>query len=192
MSQSDLLKYIEYSAVGLNVLYIIFASIEKRICWIFGGIASLISVYLFYHMNLVSEAQLYFFYFIMAIFGWVQWKRNDSTLPIRKWNTKDHLKAFGLGILLTGLFYWIASLTNRADFILLDALTTGFSILATFMTIRKILSNWIYWIGIDLLSTYLYFSKEMQFYGVLMIVFTILAVFAYYNWSKNYNKQVSL
>ena len=57
------------------------------------------------------------------------------------------------------------------------------------MVARKILGNWIYWIVIDLVSIYLYAERDYNLTAVQYGLFTILAVFGFLAWRKEFNLQ---
>ena len=65
-----------------------------------------------------------------------------------------------------------------------DASTTVFSLVATFMVTKKVLENWVYWIIIDAVSVYLYFSRDLHLTAVLFVIFTLLAITGYVSWNK--------
>ncbi len=70
-----------------------------------------------------------------------------------------------------------------------DAFTTVFSLAATFMVTRKVLENWIYWIIIDIVSTYLFASRDLYLSSALFVLYTVIAVFGFFNWSRIYKQQ---
>jgi nicotinamide mononucleotide transporter len=69
----------------------------------------------------------------------------------------------------------------------LDAFTTIFSLMATFMVAKKVLENWIYWIIIDAFSVYLFASRGLYMTSVLFILYTLIAIFGYFSWKKQFN-----
>ena len=71
---------------------------------------------------------------------------------------------------------------------LLDAFTTVFSIIATLMVIKKILENWLYFIAIDIASIYLYYSRDLNQTAILFLLYSIIAIVGYYNWTKSLAK----
>ena len=73
---------------------------------------------------------------------------------------------------------------------LLDSFTTIFSFIATWMTARRVLENWIYWIAIDGLSVYLYYSRGLDVYSLLSFVYTGMAIYGYFNWKKDLDHQM--
>ena len=68
---------------------------------------------------------------------------------------------------------------------LLDAFTSVFSIIATLMVIKKILENWLYFIAIDIASIYLYYSRDLNQTAILFLLYSIIAIVGYYNWTKS-------
>ena len=71
---------------------------------------------------------------------------------------------------------------------LLDAFTTVFSVIATLMVIKKILENWLYFIAIDIASIYLYYSRDLNQTAILFILYSIIAIIGYYNWTSSLAK----
>jgi len=79
---------------------------------------------------------------------------------------------------------YILTIYTQAKLPLLDSFTTVFSIIATFMVIKKILENWLYFIAIDLVSIYLYYSRDLQQTAMLFVLYMIIACIGYYNWIR--------
>jgi len=65
-----------------------------------------------------------------------------------------------------------------------DAFTTAFSVIATVMLVQRRLENWLYWIVIDLTYAGLYWSRAAVLFALLMLVYSVIAVFAYRNWTR--------
>jgi nicotinamide mononucleotide transporter len=53
------------------------------------------------------------------------------------------------------------------------------------MVIKKELYNWLYWIVIDIVSVYMYFSRELQLTAFLYVFYATLAIIGYFTWLKN-------
>ena len=67
---------------------------------------------------------------------------------------------------------------------LLDSFTTVFSVFATIMVVKKVLENWLYFIAVDIASIYLYYSRDLDQTAILFMVYTLIAIFGYFNWIK--------
>ncbi len=183
---------IEWLAVVSSITYVILAAKRLIVCWLFAFIGSALFVYLCYIGELYIESFLQLFYVAMAVLGWFSWKNSKSdNLNIKVWKMNYHL----INILVSGvvaviLGYIFDTYTNQAN-PYVDAFTTCYSLSATFMVTRKILGNWIYWIVIDLVSIYLYAQRDYNLTAVQYGLFTILAVFGFMAWRKEYKIQMA-
>ena len=181
---------IEWLAVISSIIYVILAAKRSILCWLFAIIGSLLFVYLCYIGQLYIESVLQLFYVVMAVVGWLTWKNSNADVsPIKKWGINKHL----INILLSGVTALLIGFifdkyTAQAN-PYIDAFTTCYSLSATFMVTRKIIGNWIYWIVIDLVSIYLYAQRDYYLTAVQFGLFTLLAVYGYIVWRKEYKLQ---
>mgnify|MGYP002630016860 CR=1 FL=1 len=201
--QDQTYEIIEWCAVLLNIGYVILAAHQRRFCWVIGGIASLISIFLFMHVRLYSEAVLYFVYVILAYYGWSSWNEKEEhtsediidSIPsadsIIEWSWSSHIMLWILGSCLAWCIAYIFMLTDAARPVL-DAFTTSFSLIATWLTVKKVLTNWVYWVIIDVISSFLYLSRGLEIYAVQMGIFAILAAWGFYTWLKEYKRSESI
>ena len=179
---------IESTAVFFSVLYVILAIKENVWCWGAAAISVILYIYICYSAQLYPETGLQFFYLLMAIYGYYQWNKNDSSLKIQQWTITKHLFILLLGALLTFLMGFYFSIYTNAAMPLVDSFTTVFSVFATYMVTKKVIENWLYWIVIDAVSVYLYFSRDLHLTSLLFIVYTVIAIFGYFSWLKRNNE----
>ena len=177
---------LEIIAVVFGLAYVILAARKNIWCWLMGIIGSIASIYLFVeYSKLYSEAILYVYYVATGIIGWVNWKNAEDDLKIIRKPVRSHLVFIGFGILFSGLFYLlVANVFTDAAKPLIDSFTTVFSFMATWITIKRWLSNWIYWVVIDAVTTFLYIDRGLDLYACLMVLYTFLAAYAYWEWVK--------
>ncbi len=187
-------QIIEGISVAFGVAYILLAARENVWCWLMGIISSILGVWLFYHTRLYAEAFLFSYYVVIGFYGWYSWRnaKKAGILPITTWSGSRHLMVIGVGAVLFLLVWWILHHFTDAVMPLLDSFTTVFSFIATWMVARRVLENWIYWIVIDALTIYLYLSRGLEFYAILSFVYTILAIYGFYHWRKNFRQQIAL
>lgn len=196
----------EWLAVLTGVLYVIFAARKMIICWLFALISSALYIYICIKFNLYIESGLQFFYLVMAVVGWVAWnkkpKKIDKTdlldtmegkavnADLKNWPIEKHaLNIIASGITAFVLGFIFSRFTDQAN-PYMDAFTTVYSLAATFMVTQKVVENWIYWIIIDIVSIYLYAGRGLHLSAVLFAIFTILAVFGYIAWRKQFKAQL--
>ena len=179
---------IESVAVFFSILYVILALKESIWCWGAAAISVILYIYICYTAQLYPETGLQVFYLFMAFYGYYQWNKNDSTLQIQQWTITKHLLILLIGAILTFLMGFYFSIYTNAALPLVDSFTTVFSVFATYMVAKKVLGNWLYWIVIDAVSVYLYFSRDLHLTSLLFMGYTIIAIFGYFSWLKRNNE----
>jgi nicotinamide mononucleotide transporter len=177
---------IEILAVIFGVLYTVLMAKNKISCWIFGIIGSLLSVYLFLvYAKLYAEALLSVFYVFAGVYGWMVWKKQEVIEEVYQRKIMTHVKLVSVGIVLSFLMYFgLVYFFKEAQKPLIDSFTTIFSFIATYLMAKKWIENWFYWIVIDGVSVYLYFTRDLNIYALLMLVYTIIVVYGYFEWKK--------
>ncbi len=182
----SLLIAIEILATATSLGYLFLLIRQNIWCWPLAIISGVLSIYLFTASKLYAEALLYGYYILIAIYGWWSWSRPKSPLKISTWNPKYHVITILLGVLLSfSLGYTFHNYTD-ADKPYLDATTTIFSFIASILEAKKILSGWIYWIIINGVTVGLYFSKSLDIYAAVMVIYFILSIIGYREWKKDF------
>lgn len=179
----------ELSAVILGFAYLILISFSQRIAWIFGILSSAIYVYMAFIGAIYLQAGLQFVYVVLGVFGFINWGKSAET-KLKMWSLKKHLLVGIPTLLLALTLGFIFSKTNQ-KLPYLDAFISAFAILATFLTTKSILENWLYWIVLNLLSMYLWYEQDLQLTVVLFAVNTLMAVFGFILWRKKWKSEQS-
>jgi nicotinamide mononucleotide transporter len=179
------IETLEILVVLTTLLYNYFLIKQNIICWLFGFLASLLGLIIFYEKQLIGQIILHVFYTIMAVYGWYIWGRSKKQLPINRWPIINHVYVIGSGILLTFILgnFVLNKFTENVNF--LDISITLFCFVATFKEAHKILSAWLYWIVLNLASLILYMQSNLKIYALLMFIYTILSIKGYLVWRKN-------
>ena len=184
---------IDFIITVLSLFYIYYATQNKALCFVFGLMASGLWAYHdFINLNLKFDGFLQIFYVGMSIMGLYFWKKDNSTqqeLPISSMSLKEHslviVISLGLGIGLA----WLTRNIMDTSLPYLDAVTTAFAIMATFILIRRKLQNWIYWIFIDLTYIYIFLKQEAPMLAGIMGVYALLAIYGFWEWKKLYSQE---
>ena len=177
---------LEIVAVIFGVFYTVLMAQNKISCWIFGILGSLLSVYLFVeYAKLYAEAVLYVFYVFAGIYGWVMWEKQKKIEEVYQQKLLIHIKIIVIGIILSLLLYFgLTYFFKEAEKPLIDSFTTIFSFIATYLMAKKWIENWFYWAIIDGVSVYLYYTRDLDVYALLMLLYTGLVVYGYWKWKK--------
>jgi nicotinamide mononucleotide transporter len=181
-------SWLEYLAFLSSILYVLFAAKEKILCWLFAIVSSLIYIYLFFNVNLYLDSGLQFFYVVMAFVGWLNWKEK-SKFKIKTWKLQNHFMLIGINCIFTLILaYFFKTYTDQA-YPLIDASIFCFSISATYLITLKVIENWLYFVVIDFLAMFVYWQRDLKLTSVLFLVYTILALAAYFSWLKKMKNQ---
>jgi len=185
------MEWVEILAVVFSLFYVILAARNIIWCWPVAIISVVFFGWLTFEKKLYAEAALQVYYLVMAVYGWLNWRYRESekSNPIIHWPMKYHLIIIligTVGFLLTGFFL---SRVSDAQVPYFDAFTTVFSVLATFLTARKVLENWLYWIVIDFASIFLYLGRDLYLTTGLFAGYTIAAIWGFYHWRNLRSRQ---
>jgi nicotinamide mononucleotide transporter len=199
------MSHIEFWATVTGGVAVWLSARENVWSWVLGLVNVVLAFVLFYQIQLYPDMLLQVFFFITNIIGWWQWKfpkQNEANqnheLSISRLSVPQWLYALVLGVVFTALMgtfagnlsNWLPNVFSKPSaFPYLDSFTTVMSILATFMLIRKKVEAWFVWLLVDVISTYMYFVKEVKLYSLLYLIFCFIAVFGTLNWVKRYKKQ---
>ena len=169
------------------LLYVILAAIENVWCWLFGIISSALYIYFCYSGKLFLESGLNLFYVIIGIYGWYLWlygSKEKTESKIISISFTKNIYLIIIACLIWIPFGYIAYHFSTQAMPYLDAFITAFSLIATWMTAKKILQNWLYWIVIDALAIALYAYRSFYLSALLYSIYTLLALAGYIRWKK--------
>lgn len=175
----------EALAVLLAMAYLLLAMKASVWCWAAAFTSTAIYTVLFWKVSLLMESILNVYYMVMALYGywlWTQGGDKQQSVKVTTWSLKKHLTlivATGGISLLVG--HGMATYTQAA-FPYLDAVTTCFAVMTTYLVAQKVLENWLYWVVIDLVSIYLYLSKGLMLTSLLFVLYVGMAVVGYFLW----------
>jgi nicotinamide mononucleotide transporter len=138
------------------------------------------------------QALLNFYYMGMAMYGFWAWQKHGKqadTLVISRWPWLWHMGFIVTGVILSALVTSYLQKTGQSQSPVLDAYTTVFSVMNTWLIARKVLENWLYWAVIDGAATILYVHTGYYATAALFVLNTILAIAGFISWVKLYRQQ---
>lgn len=189
------LSWIDWTATITALVYVILAARSNIWCWLWGIISCSLWAYASYAFyELYLDALLQVFYVVMAVVGWYEWAysgKGGGEAPIRRLAWREHVWiVLGGGVAAFGFGYFFDTYTPAAA-TYWDAGTTVFSVLATFLLVRKVLDNWAYWVVVDAVYVGLYASRGAYLFALLMVIYTAIAAVALRDWWRDYQLRVN-
>lgn len=186
----QLTTYIEIIGTVFSILFLYLLINKNKYCWPFGIISSILSIYLFVTVKLYSEASLYGFYVIFGFYGWWNWNKNAAKNLTKEIQISEIRKAplliyvIAAGLLSGAIGYFWENYSD-ADFPYIDATTTSFALLATWLEAKRIFQTWYFWILLNAGSIVLYFVKELPIYALLMLIYSAMSIWGWWVWRKD-------
>jgi len=179
---------LEWIGLITGILYVILASIQKPICWIFGIMSSFcLGWKSFEDYKLIADGILQLFYIIIGFYGLYQWlvgRIDRKPKPVVTSSLSFHAKAIFICLLISIPASWLLIQYASARYGYLDTALTLLSVFATFLLVRKDLHNWIYWIIIDLVYIILYIKSDGILFALLFLIYTLVATWGYRQWKR--------
>ncbi len=176
-----------------GITYTVLAGKGNPICYLFGLSGSGFYIYLSYNNFLWGNLILYLFYYVpMQILGFFKWKMNlkRGKFEIKK-SQLDKKTFFNLLIISTIssiLFSFILIyLKDKNPFF--DAITTIFSITGMYLTVKRCIEQWIFWMIVNGLSAIMWINIALggeKVYSTIIMwsVYFFLAIYFYFSWKR--------
>lgn len=190
---SQLVATSPWEAAGsvLGLAYLLFAVRRNLWCWLCAFASTMIYLVLFARAALYMQSALQVFYLVMAVYGFLDWRRGRSgsgEVLIRTWTLRRHLAAAVLVVIATVVNGWLLSRTDAAA-PYVDSLVTWGSVVTTWMVARRVIENWLYWIVIDSIAAWLYFTQGLLATALLFVIYLGIVVRGYFAWRRELIEQ---
>lgn len=191
IEQTAAQSLLEIIAVLSAIAYLVFVIHEKIICWLFAAISTAIYVWLFIDAKLYMGSVLNVFYLLMAAYGFSLWRSGGGGRPVVVWPLRMHLIAIVVICAVATINGYLLGFYSDAAFPYIDSLTTWFAIWATFLVARKVLENWWYWLVIDVVSVFIYSSRDLQLTSALFVIYIIMIPCGLIAWTRTLRQQAA-
>ena len=183
----------EITATLTGILYVWLAVKENPICWIFGIVSAAASILVAVEARYYMDIFINLYYIVAGVYGLYLWTskktKKNSSLRISTLSV-THFGLFSLAACLLSLplgYAFYRYTNNSLPYV--DAAVTIFAALATLMAAKKILQNWILWVGVDAIWMLMYLYKSYYILSFLFAVYTSMSVLGYFRWKRQFALQ---
>jgi len=190
-----------------TILGLIYLWLEYRASiwlWAVSIIMPLLDIVLYYQHGLYGDAGMACYYTVAAVYGYIVWKISErqespdsivqeeadksdggqSVRGIRHFRKEHVLPAILFFFLAWGVTWWVLRYHTNSTVPVTDALTNALSFVALWALSKKYVEQWLIWLVVDLICTYLYVMKGIPFKAALYGIYCIVAVAGYRKWRK--------
>lgn len=92
---------------------------------------------------------------------------------------------------LWALIYWLLVTFTNSTVPLADSFTTALSLVGIWALAHKYLEQWFVWIAVDIVTSILYFYKDIPFKASLYALYVVIAIFGYRKWRRDLKAQTT-
>jgi nicotinamide mononucleotide transporter len=193
-------NWVELVGVLFALVYLYLSVRENIWLWITGFVSSFFFLIVYFDERLYADMGLQVYYLVISVYGWMVWRygRKKTGRPKMPVSRTTGALALKLGIAFFLIYVIVAAALlglpeligiPASDLPYWDAFTTTGSILATWMLARKKIEHWLVWIVVDSVSAGMYIYKGLTITTLLFVVYTIVAVLGYREWSQQMRKR---
>lgn len=165
----------EWIITIFNIASVYYASKNNIATWIYGLIASILTVILFINDNMYMSFLFNVYSSFMCLFGIKNWKKcsekNENELIVGCLSNQVIM----FFIIINILFIINKNLGNNNP--IFDSVGTASSIIGTYLLVKKDINCWYFWIIVDI--TYIVFGFNLQNYEYVLIYGTMLILAIY-------------
>ena len=176
-----------------GISYTILAGKGIPSCYLIGVTGSALYAYLAFQSALWGNLVLYAAYYVpMQILGFFKWNKNlkENKKEIIKISLtkKESIILYLLTLIISFIAIFILfKLGDTSPFI--DGITTIFSLLGMYLTVRRCLQQWVVWMIVNGLSLIMWIKVVINgttaYSTVIMwLVYFLLAIYFYFVWKK--------
>ena len=184
----------EAIAAALGLAYLLLAVRRNLLCWLCAFASTSIYLVLFARAALYMQSLLQVFYLVMAVYGFMEWRKGRTAagdMAIRSWGLREHVLVASLVLVASIVNGWLLARSTDAAAPYIDSFVTWGSVATTWMVARRVIENWLYWIVVDGVAAWLYFSQGLLATTLLFIIYLGIVVRGYVVWRRERSQQQS-
>ena len=188
--------WLDITTTVLGLAYILLEYRASLWMWAVGFAMQALGIVLYYQKGLYADCGMEFYYLAMTVYGWWRWKAHPSPpqgrdvkeglgeAPIRHFPRRLVLPWLLIIAAIWAVIYWLLVTFTNSNVPLADSFTTALSIVGIWALAHKFLEQWFIWIAVDVVTSVLYFYKDIPFKASLYALYVVIAVFGFFKWRK--------
>ena len=188
----------------LGLAYILLEYRASLWMWVVGFAMQVLGIVLYYQKGLYADCGMEFYYLSMTIYGywkWVRGNQRDRSFDTSADSSDPQLPNLGgleithiplrllacwsvIMVAVWTLIYWLLVTYTNSNVPLADSFTTALSLIGIWALAHKYLEQWFIWIAVDVVTSVLYFYKDIPFKASLYALYVVIAIFGYMKWRR--------
>ena len=183
-----------YEIIGFitGILCVALAAFNNIWNWPIAIISVGFYIYIYYQKHLFADTGLQVYFLLMNVYGWYYWSKAPATeekAPIMRITERETIYSIIATIVFTVFLGSVLKYTS-ASFPYLDSFCAAVSLVAQVLLARKVLENWLIWTFVDIIYVGILIFKHLDLTAILYGIYVPLAIWGYFDWRKDYRKQL--
>ena len=182
----------EAAAAFIGLAYLLLAVRRNLLCWLCAFVSTSIYLVLFARAALYMQSLLQVFYLAMAVYGFIDWRRGrtaEGEVLIRSWTPTVHATVAIAVVAASVVNGWLLAHYTDAAAPYVDSFVTWGSVVTTWMVARRVIENWLYWVVVDGVAAWLYFSQGLLATTLLFVIYLGVVIHGYFVWRREQAQQ---
>ena len=189
--------WLDIVTTALGLAYILLQYRASIWLWVVGFCMESLGIVLYFQKGLYADCGMEVYYLAMTIYGFWKWKKFPSPpgegLGVRPESQRCPITHFPIRLaigwtlatlVIWGALYAFLAYCTDSRVPMADSFTTALSFVGIWALARKYLEQWLIWIAVDVVSSVLYFYKDIPFKASLYALYVVIAVLGYFKWKK--------
>ena len=173
-----------------TILGLIYIWLEYRAhiaLWVIGVIMPALDIVLYWQHGLYGDAGMACYYTFAALYGFYVWKfvktrKKKEPLPIIFMPRRQYLPTIVFFFVAWAAVYYVLITWTDSTVPLLDSFTNALSFVGLWALARKYVEQWVFWMVVDGVCTFLYIKKGIPFKALLYGLYVVIAIAGYLKW----------
>ena len=184
--------YEHWLDIVTTILGLIYIRLEYKASialWLVGIIMPAMDVWLYWSHGLYGDAGMAVYYTAAAIYGYAVWRfgrkynqTDAGQMPITHFSKKLIAPTVVIFFIIWGLTYRVLITYTDSTVPITDSFTNAMSFVGLWALSRKYVEQWLFWIIVDIICTYLYIGKGIPFKAGLYGLYVVIAIMGYRKW----------
>jgi nicotinamide mononucleotide transporter len=178
----------EWTGIALTLSFIFLLARQNPVGWPLGILACIAYAWIFGDVKLYADMTLQIVFACQLAYGWWLWTRKrdggSAGLAVTRMSLRGWTVFVAIWLPVSALYGLVLSRYTGASLPWIDATLATASVLTQYLQARKILENWLLWIGINAAYAVVYFYKGLHPTILLMAILIALALRGYLAWRR--------
>jgi nicotinamide mononucleotide transporter len=179
--------HLEIIALISTLICVWLTAKQNILCWPVGIVGVIAFFVLFFTEKLYFQAILQVIFLFQSIYGWFLWEKSlsEGKFEVKTLQINTIIRHITLILVISAPLGYFMGVYTSSTLPLLDGITTGMALLATYYLSKQYVEGWLVWMGVNILLGGMMLYQGLYIIAILEVILLIISLIAYKSWKKN-------